>query len=59
VFSYPGLGRLIYESVVARDYPVIQGAALLLVLGVVLANFLNDLLYPLLDPRVRGRHGRR
>ncbi len=59
VFSYPGLGRLIYESVVARDYPVIQGAALLLVLGVVLANFLNDMLYPLLDPRVRGRRGRR
>ena len=59
VFSYPGLGRLIYESVIARDYPVIQGAALLLVLGVVLANFLNDLLYPVLDPRVRGRRGRR
>lgn len=59
VFSYPGLGRLIYESVVARDYPVIQGAALLLVIGVVVANFLNDLLYPVLDPRVRGRRGRR
>ena len=53
VFSYPGLGRLMYESIVARDYPVIQGAALLLVLSVVAANLLNDLLYPLLDPRVR------
>ncbi len=53
VFSYPGLGRLMYESIVARDYPVIQGAALLLVLSVVAANFVNDLLYPLLDPRVR------
>ena len=53
VFSYPGLGRLIYESVLARDYPVLQGAFLLLAIGVVLANFLNDLLYPLLDPRVR------
>ena len=53
VFSYPGLGRLIYESVLARDYPVLQGAFLLLAVGVVLANFLNDLLYPLLDPRVR------
>ena len=53
VFSYPGLGRLIYESVLARDYPVLQGTFLLLAVGVILANFANDLLYPLLDPRVR------
>lgn len=53
VFSYPGLGRLIYESVLARDYPVLQGTFLLLAITVVVANFLNDLLYPLLDPRVR------
>ncbi len=53
VFSYPGLGRLIYESVLARDYPLLQGAFLLLAVGVLLANFLADLLYPLLDPRVR------
>lgn len=53
VFSYPGLGRLIFESVLARDYPVLQGAFLLLIVGVILANLVNDLLYPLLDPRVR------
>lgn len=53
VFSYPGLGRLIYESVLARDYPLLQGAFLLLAVGVVAANLLADLLYPLLDPRVR------
>ena len=53
VFSYPGMGRLIYESVLARDYPVLQGAFLFLAVGVILANFVNDLLYPLLDPRVR------
>lgn len=53
VFSYPGLGRLIYECVLARDYPVLQGAFLLLATGVILANLANDLLYPLLDPRVR------
>lgn len=53
VFSYPGLGRLIYESVLARDYPLLQGAFLLLAVSVVLANLLADLLYPLLDPRVR------
>lgn len=53
VFSYPGLGRLIYESVLARDYPVLQGAFLLLVIGVLTVNFVTDLLYPLLDPRTR------
>ena len=54
VFSYPGLGRLIYESVLARDYPVLQGAFLVLAVTVLLANFVADLLYPLLDPRLRG-----
>ncbi|MDQ3610723.1 MAG: ABC transporter permease [Actinomycetota bacterium] len=59
VFSYPGLGRLIYESVLARDYPVMQGAFLLLAIGVIAANFLSDLLYPVLDPRVRRPAGAR
>lgn len=59
VFSYPGLGRLIYESVLARDYPVMQGAFLLLAVGVIAANFLSDLLYPVLDPRVRRPAGAR
>jgi peptide/nickel transport system permease protein len=53
VFGYPGLGRLVYESVVARDYPLLQGAFLLITVGVVTANLLADLSYPLLDPRVR------
>ena len=57
VFSYPGLGRLIYESVIARDYPVLQGTFLLLSVSVIAANFLADLLYPLLDPRVRRPTG--
>lgn len=59
VFSYPGLGRLIYESVLARDYPVLQGAFLLLIVTVVVANLINDLIYPLLDPRVRRSGARR
>lgn len=58
VFSYPGLGRLIYESVLSRDYPVLQGAFLLLAVGVILANLLADLLYPLIDPRVRTESAR-
>ena len=53
VFSYPGLGRLIFQSVLARDYPVLQGAFLLLLVTVIVANLVNDLLYPVLDPRVR------
>ncbi|MEX2586867.1 MAG: ABC transporter permease [Actinomycetota bacterium] len=57
VFAYPGLGRLIYEAVVARDYPLLQGAFLFVTLGVILANLAADLTYPLLDPRVR-RAGR-
>ncbi len=58
VFSYPGLGRLIYESVLSRDYPVLQGAFLLLAVGVILANLLADLLYPIIDPRVRAEGAR-
>ncbi|NLU82636.1 ABC transporter permease [Rhodococcus sp. HNM0569] len=53
VFSYPGLGKVIADAVAARDYPLLQGAFLLATLGVVLANVIADLLYPVLDPRVR------
>jgi peptide/nickel transport system permease protein len=53
VFSYPGLGRLIYEDVRARDYPLLQGTLLFVAVGVVAANLLADLGYPLIDPRVR------
>ena len=53
VFSYPGLGRLVYEGVLARDYPLLQGSFLLIAVGVILCNFVNDLLYPVLDPRIR------
>lgn len=52
VFTLPGLGRLLVESIYARDYPVVQGC-LLLVAGVyVVINLVVDLLYPLFDPRV-------
>lgn len=53
VFSYPGLGQLIFESTLARDYPLLQGIFLLLAICVILANLVADLLYLLLDPRVR------
>jgi peptide/nickel transport system permease protein len=54
VFSWPGIGRLMYESVQKRDYPVLQGAFLLLAVSVILANLLADLLYSVLDPRVKA-----
>ena len=52
VFSYPGIGLATYDAVFARDYPVLQGAFLILTISVVLANYLADLLYFRLDPRV-------
>lgn len=55
VFSYPGVGTLLYEAVLARDYPVLQGAFFVLTLSVVAANVLADALYPWIDPRVRSR----
>jgi peptide/nickel transport system permease protein len=54
VFSWPGIGRLMYEAVQKRDYPVLQGAFLLLAVSVILANLLADLLYSVLDPRVQA-----
>lgn len=57
VFSYPGLGTAIYEGVLARDFPLLQGALLLVALVVVAANALADALYALIDPRVRGAAG--
>lgn len=52
VFSWPGLGSAIYEAVVRRDFPVLQGAFLLIAVTVIIANLLADLTYTYLDPRV-------
>ncbi|GIW04658.1 MAG: hypothetical protein KatS3mg059_1278 [Thermomicrobiales bacterium] len=54
IFAYPGLGWLIYTSIKGLDYPVIQGGVLLLILSVATANLAIDLLYPLIDPRIRS-----
>ena len=55
VFSWPGLGRLAFESVMARDYTVLLGILLMSSLLVILANLLVDLLHAALDPRIRVR----
>ncbi|GAB4523227.1 MAG: ABC transporter permease [Anaerolineae bacterium] len=53
IFAYPGVGWLIYNAIKSLDFPVIQGSVLLIVFSVATANFIIDLLYPLIDPRIR------
>ena len=53
VFSYPGTGFLIFRALSTLDYPLIQGTFFLLVSTLLLANFLVDLIYAFVDPRVR------
>jgi ABC-type dipeptide/oligopeptide/nickel transport system permease component len=52
VFSWPGIGRAVYDAVLARDYPMLQGAFLVLTVSVVFFNLVADLLYFKLDPRI-------
>lgn len=53
VFAWPGLGRLVFNAVAARDYPLIQGAVLLIAALFLLINLLVDVLYAVVDPRIR------
>jgi peptide/nickel transport system permease protein len=53
VFTLPGMGRLLIDSIYARDYPVVQGCLLLIALLYVLVNLVVDLLYPVFDPRLK------
>lgn len=53
MFSLPGMGRLMVGAILARDYPVVQGVLLFVVLVYVAVNLIVDLLYPVFDPRVR------
>ena len=53
VFNYPGIGSTLYNAVEGHDYGMIQGCFLVIAVVVLIANFLSDLVYTLLDPRVR------
>ena len=53
VFNIPGIGRLAYEGIINADLPVIQGTVLFGALFIVVANFIVDIAYAFLDPRVR------
>jgi len=57
VFSWPGLGRMLVDAVANSDYPLAQGAFLVIAFVLVLMNFVADLVYGLLDPRVAHAHG--
>ena len=53
IFSIPGIGRLMVDSILARDYPVVQGSMIVLTSSIILANILADILYAIVDPRIR------
>jgi peptide/nickel transport system permease protein len=55
VFSWPGLGGAIFEAVGRRDFPILQGAFLMIAVSVVIANLIADLTYSYLDPRVQAQ----
>jgi peptide/nickel transport system permease protein len=53
VFGWPGMGQLAYQAAIGRDYPVAQGIILLLSAALMVANFIADILYGYIDPRIR------
>jgi ABC-type dipeptide/oligopeptide/nickel transport system permease component len=53
IFSWPGIGRLLIQSIGFRDYPLVQGCILLIAVTYVAMNLVTDLLYGLVDPRIR------
>ncbi len=52
IFSWPGIGKWVYDSILGRDYPIVQGVTLLIAIIFLLVNLLVDLSYSLLDPRI-------
>jgi peptide/nickel transport system permease protein len=53
IFAVPGLGRLVIDAILTRDFPVVQGAVLFMAIAVVVVNFFIDILYYILDPRIK------
>ena len=53
VFSWPGVGRLLIDGIYARDYPIVQGAVLLIAVTYVVINLIVDVFYKWLDPRIK------
>ena len=53
VFSIPGIGRLLLTSIMNRDFPVVQAIVVMMAALVVVVNFITDLLYQVIDPRIK------
>jgi peptide/nickel transport system permease protein len=53
IFSWPGLGRLLIQSITSRDYPQVQASILVIALTYIMVNFISDLLYGVVDPRIK------
>jgi len=52
VFSLPGIGAMLLDAVIVRDYPLIQGISLVFALAIMLNNYIVDIIYGLIDPRI-------
>jgi len=53
VFAWPGIGRLLVDSIFFRDFPVVQGVVLLIAVAFIVVNLITDLVYAVVDPRIR------
>ncbi len=54
VFNYPGIGMRLFTAIRTLDYPLISGITLFIIIGVLLANFLVEIIYGLVDPRIKS-----
>jgi peptide/nickel transport system permease protein len=54
VFSYPGMGKLMYDAVLKRDYPILEASFFIMASVTIIANFISDVFYMLIDPRVKN-----
>jgi peptide/nickel transport system permease protein len=53
IFSWPGIGKWVYDGILGRDYPIVQGGTLIIAIIFIVVNFLVDISYAMLDPRIR------
>ena len=56
IFSIPGIGRLMVDSIKARDFPVVQGGVLFIAIGFALVNLIVDIIYAFLDPKIKAQY---
>ena len=55
VFGWPGMGRLLYDGIYARDYPLVIGIVITVSIAVIVTNLITDLVYAFIDPRIKYR----